>query len=499
MKLFVIGCFVVLMVEGVFGKGVLKRDVNEKALKKDEDVYGELNEQDTDLQKDQEDYYDEAEVSDNQPLDNGARRTSVKLDLLSKPETFVQMIGETVRLPCSVSSKDALEVIRVWSKNSNPIFQGDINIKNKHNYLLLPNGTLQVVLEDAEDFGTYSCTLLLSDSERPEVEHKIIQKTSANITALYSNNKMNVFETDDSATLTCEVTGYPRPTVSWYKDNDKLADGESLTIQRVKPKHAGAYRCFADNKIGKPAHQHINIYVNHKPLIQVDKYIVNSDHESDAELICDVSAYPAATVNWQKDGETIVSNEPKIKLERRRNNERNVLIIKDLNEKDFGKYSCVAWNSLGKETKDVNLVKTPVVRKFEKNQSNESTKDVILQWKVESKQPISMHELQYRKQGETNWKTISPDVTDAENDVYLIKHTLKNLEPGLYETRARSKNGHGWSEYSKTVPFEGESSLDIPAQHRSEELVPVGESTSSSTSLTSSLILVLLTVLTLRQ
>lgn len=56
---------------------------------------------------------------------------------------------------------------------------------------------------------------------------------------------------------------------------------------------------------------------------------------------------------------------------------------------------------------------------------------------------------------DTDWKTIDlSEVKPSDNDVYLIKHTLKNLEPGVYETRARSRNSNGWSDYSNIVPFE---------------------------------------------
>lgn len=63
-------------------------------------------------------------------------------------------------------------------------------------------------------------------------------------------------------------------------------------------------------------------------MVSVEKYIVNSDHKSDAELVCEVKAYPIPDVKWQRDGQNIVSSEPKIKLMREKNNERNVLIIK---------------------------------------------------------------------------------------------------------------------------------------------------------------------------
>ncbi|CAG9763061.1 unnamed protein product [Ceutorhynchus assimilis] len=502
-------CLVLVVLDGAISAGIPKKD----GLKNDEDTYGALVDIDENIQQDQVDYYedpDEDSAAEEPPADTGG---SSDVKVVSKPQTFVQQIGEVIRLPCQSSSKD--EPIRVWTRNSNTlVFQGHINIANKKNYKLLPNGALEIILEGVEDFGDYTCKLAVTEIDQPEVLHHVYQKQQPGIKGISAVDNKHVFDMGETLTLTCQATGYPKPRITWHKNNEWLGtEGETLTIQNLRPKHAGSYRCLADNDVGHPAHEHYEVYINHVPIINVEKYIVNSDHESDAEFVCDVKAYPIAVVNWQRDGQNIVSKEPKITLERRKNNERNVLIVKNINENDFGVYTCVATNALGHQSKNVSLVKTPVVRKFEKSPTNETIKDVILQWRVESKQPISSHEVQYRRKGESSWKTITPEVNGAENDVYLIKHALKNLEPGDYETRARSKNNHGWSEYSDVVPFQGvlakhgshhaktkhakkeqktqDSPLDTPpAQQRTEESSSVvGESISSSSTISSSLVL----------
>lgn len=79
------------------------------------------------------------------------------------------------------------------------------------------------------------------------------------------------------------------------------------------------------------------------------------------------------------------------------NRNEYILVIRNLTEKDFGKYSCFAKNSLGKLEKTVSLVKTPAIRDFIK--PDKSNKEVVLTWKVESKSPILEHELQFKKKG----------------------------------------------------------------------------------------------------
>lgn len=133
-------------------------------------------------------------------------------------------------------------------------------------------------------------------------------------------------------------------------------------------------------------------------MITTEKYFVNSVHQSDAELTCTVHGYPTPSVMWSKDGENLFQTN-RIELTQKKHATRteNVLVIRNLTEKDFGKYSCLAKNSLGKMEKAVSLVKTPAVREFVKPEK--SNKNVVLTWKVESKSPILEHELQFKKKG----------------------------------------------------------------------------------------------------
>ncbi|XP_066254455.1 limbic system-associated membrane protein-like isoform X2 [Euwallacea similis] len=496
MKLVVILC-VLLGSLGVLYAAAVDKDVADKKAKFDENVYGAIDEEDENLQKDQNDYYDEVEKDDEDghegPVEaEGSNDVNVKL--ISKGQVFLQEIGSVVELPCQASAK---VLVRFWFKGSALIFHDQFNLENKENYKLLENGTLQVKILTANDFGNYSCKLPVTPTIQPEIVHQVFGKTSPNITHLFVDPNQKVFDIGASFTLTCQASGYPKPKIQWHKDNEKLGtEGESLTITNAKPNHAGNYRCFADNKIGKPDHKYIKISINHIPIVSVDKYLINTDHGEDAELVCDVKGHPTPEVFWRRNEQNIVSREPRIVL--KTTNERNTLTIRNVTEEDFGKYTCVASNDLGEETRTLSLVKTPAVRRFQKSHSPQ--KDIILQWRVESKQRISAHELQYRVKGESSWNTLVPEVEPSDDDVYIIKYTLKDLEPGIYETRARSKNHHGWSNYSDIIPFESETaSIDTPAQQRTGE--PVGESkTSSSTSLIPSLsLLVLLTTIHMRQ
>ncbi|XP_019773002.1 limbic system-associated membrane protein isoform X2 [Dendroctonus ponderosae] len=513
MRFLILAC-IVLACSGLLTAGVVKKDVK---TKDEEDIYGDLDEND-DIQKDQVVYYDDDNEEDpDNSLADITENNGANVKIISAPNTFDANIGEVVRLPCLTTSTD--DLVRVWSKDSGLIYQGNINTRDDDNYKLIENGTLEVTIKSQDDTGNYACKVALTETNQPEVVHHVLVRYSPNITALFVKDGKKVVNSGDTVTLTCQANGYPQPKISWYKGNEKLVtEGESLTVENIKPKNAGSYRCLADNNIGRPAHNYLEIFVNHGPIVSVEKYLVQSDHEEDAELVCDVKAYPNANVVWQRNDENIISDEPKITFKRERNNERNILIIKNLTDSDFGQYSCMASNTYGKQTRNIKLVKLPLVGKFVKEQSTESSKDVHLQWKVESRNPITKHEIQYRRKGETKWESQPVNVTGGEKDSYLIKSTLEDLKlgSGIWETRARSLNSHGWSDFSDIAVFQGakhgshhakskhskkepkeERTTDssTPAQHTSEKEAPLGESTSSSISLTSSLALIVFTIL----
>ena len=62
----------------------------------------------------------------------------------------------------------------------------------------------------------------------------------------------------DSITFTCNVTGIPTPTVTWYFNGARLsgggASGNSLTISPTTVSHTGMYQCFASNLVGSVQH-----------------------------------------------------------------------------------------------------------------------------------------------------------------------------------------------------------------------------------------------------
>ncbi|KAG1655468.1 Down syndrome cell adhesion molecule [Nymphon striatum] len=143
---------------------------------------------------------------------------------------------------------------------------------------------------------------LVQPSDRPYV--------SPLITKHFGNQ---VLKPRESLSLSCTVSGRPRPKLLWYVDNELLRDGtlyegmeqyvspettiSYFNISQVRIEDSGNYRCQAENKAGSSFHTaRINVYgkLNVRPLKNVT--VVASRNMI---LHCYVTGYPIESIQWQ--------------------------------------------------------------------------------------------------------------------------------------------------------------------------------------------------------
>ncbi|GBP81578.1 Lachesin [Eumeta japonica] len=148
-------------------------------------------------------------------------------------------------------------------------------------------------------------------------------------------------------TLTCNVTGFPQPTLIWVKETsnkenikltpDKAQFGaNSVTIQNLTMADSGTYICYATNDIGKGSAKKINIKVLGKPHVRVQRPVINSAPNIEAVLECMVQEEPLADIHWYKDGELL--NITKFKIETIEQN--STLRVTPQTEDEFGVFTC---------------------------------------------------------------------------------------------------------------------------------------------------------------
>jgi len=125
---------------------------------------------------------------------------------------------------------------------------------------------------------------------------------------------------------------------------------------------AGVYVCQAANG-GTPVTQSVRLEVQYIPSIKI---VRSDDSREEMTLTCIVDSHPPADISWRKDGREVsvknthskeVSNKnthsrevsDKIVRSQSETAARTILYMKNLDRDNFGAYTCIAENSLGRE------------------------------------------------------------------------------------------------------------------------------------------------------
>ncbi|XKL66239.1 hypothetical protein PGB90_009659 [Kerria lacca] len=132
--------------------------------------------------------------------------------------------------------------------------------------------------------------------------------------------------------LRCRATGEPEPEVSWKREDSKpivfrtdkqielreVVVGENLTLSKVNRSDMGIYLCLARSSVPPIMSKRFTVKVNYEPIMQNAKVHI---------------------------AETII-NEFTTEMS---------LIIKTLEKKDFGEYTCISENTIGRTEGKIRL------------------------------------------------------------------------------------------------------------------------------------------------
>ncbi|XP_041897154.1 coiled-coil domain-containing protein 141 isoform X4 [Corvus kubaryi] len=212
---------------------------------------------------------------------------------------------------------------------------------------------------DEYEYATRSCQRQMVTRE--EIKSSSEKNSMASLTGQAPNfsqllSNKTVME-GSPVTLEVEVTGFPEPTLTWYKKGQKLTADEhlkllqketkhTLFIQKVCDKDAGLYVVRAKNlngTIASSAILHVKVQGKQPNFIQKFGHRTLQEGE-DLILHCTIHGKPKPHVFWKKDDIKVVSGD--ISIEKLGDTyyllKRNVVLA------DTGKYMCVASNEIGK-------------------------------------------------------------------------------------------------------------------------------------------------------
>ncbi|KAJ8965609.1 hypothetical protein NQ314_004000, partial [Rhamnusium bicolor] len=249
----------------------------------------------------------------------------------------------------------------------------------------------------------------------------------------------------------CKANGNPSPTVQWSKKDGLLPSGLQvetgylLNLNEVQRQDAGVYQCTASNGIGQPVTGEIALHVLYPPEVSVLRSWVNSGEGLEAKLDCVVHADPPAEVMWYQDSFVLQPTDRRLMS---KSGNTHTLAIRNVQLSDFGNYSCVVSNSIGKDKRYIELSGKPGPAKIISSQySNPHEYD--LKWVVQSVFPIIEVRVLYRR---IMWHDllVKPSQTyNSATSERSQRYRLTNLQAdSVYECLVQTKNQHGYGELS---------------------------------------------------
>ncbi|XP_066960736.1 lachesin-like [Macrobrachium rosenbergii] len=359
------------------------------------------------------------------------------------------------------------------------------------------------------DAGTYICQM---ESTPPVILRHVLEVEYAPKIKAVTEGEQRVNK-GDSVRLECEAEGNPVPAIKWSKQDGRLpsgvmeeevsppsstmSTGYSITLAEVDRHVEGTYVCTADNGIGEPASDAMSVVVEYPPEIITEKDMVRTEDGDTVELVCIVHARPTPRVEWNKDGSPLSIDSH---IEEQQNGGRRYSIkITQIEQQDFGEYTCTAENKFGVVESSISLSGLPKPPQFTSSPNGGEENSYTLTWETESYYPITEYRLKYRK-AKANDSTDEPgewmDMTHEVNGnletnglKHTMKHTLRDLEAATdYNASVQIKNQYLWgdsAEFSfstrKVLPTTTTTPITITTTTTTAILTPTSSNTPPTT------------------
>ncbi|KAF2362074.1 Immunoglobulin-like domain [Trinorchestia longiramus] len=236
------------------------------------------------------------------------------------------------------------------------------------------------------DEGTYTCqpSNRLGKGSKASMPLKVYQAPSI-LESLPETTVESIGTTDVS--LTCRAQGKPEPSVRWMKDGEEINPAEGLydvavqqsalgsngvyTVQsklmfqgskrrnsnQIMAKDRGIYECMFKNEV-REVGTSLFLRVKHAPITVHKNSKVAYDVGEDAVLVCLMQSFPNPSFQWFRGSSMIHRSDPHFST-----NETSLpedvyssqLFISDVNEEDYGDYTCKGENTIGEHKTTLKL------------------------------------------------------------------------------------------------------------------------------------------------
>uniref|UniRef100_H0XAK9 Hemicentin 1 n=1 Tax=Otolemur garnettii TaxID=30611 RepID=H0XAK9_OTOGA len=267
------------------------------------------------------------------------------------PEEVTVLVNKSTRMECLSSGSPAPR--NSWQKDGQPLLEDD------HHKFLSNGRILQILNTQLMDIGRYVCVAENTAGSAKKnfnlnvhVPPSVIGPNPENLTVVVNN----------FISLTCEVSGFPPPDLSWLKNEQPIKlstnalivpGGRTLQILRAKVSDGGEYTCIAISQAGE-SKKKISLTVYVPPSIKdhgsESLSVVNVREGTSVSLECESNAVPPPVVTWYKNGRMITESTHLEILA-----DGQMLHIKKAEVSDTGQYVCRAINVAGRDDKNFHL------------------------------------------------------------------------------------------------------------------------------------------------
>ncbi|KAM4861104.1 hemicentin-1 [Thomomys bottae] len=267
------------------------------------------------------------------------------------PEEVTVLVSHRAQMECSASGSPVPR--NTWQKDGQPVLE-DANHK------LLSNGRIMQILNtQIADIGRYVCIAENTAGSTKKyfnlnvhVPPSVVGPNPENLTVVVNN----------FISLTCEVSGFPPPDLSWLKNEQPIKPntnalivpgGRTLQIIRAKVSDGGEYTCIAINQAGE-SKKKVSLTVYVPPSIKdqgsESLSVVNVREGTSVSLECESNAVPPPVITWYKNGRMVTETTHMEVMA-----DGQMLYIKKAEVSDTGQYVCRAINVAGRDDKNFHL------------------------------------------------------------------------------------------------------------------------------------------------
>ncbi|PFX17469.1 Roundabout-like 1 [Stylophora pistillata] len=320
------------------------------------------------------------------------------VDISSSPENNRLPIGASKTLKCTAKPRGIdsgyldrwVDYVEWYDPQGRQVGANWPQPSNIHAHKLKLRCPLVLKNLTGDKFGRYTCQagngyakhctrksfeIRIQNDQKPQ----IVQDPKSQSASIGSN-----------ATFSCTARGFPRPTIHWKKDNasyplqsnprasviqDRPRNHSQLFISRVEMGDYGKYQCIANNRIGR---SQSGVAILNKDVQKLE--IVDGPKNqsvsigSNATFSCTVKGFPRPTIHWIKDNASYpLESSPRTSVIQNSNEIRSLLLLTGVQKEDYGKYQCIANNSIGRSQSGVAFlnkdVQKPEIIESPKNQS----------------------------------------------------------------------------------------------------------------------------------